>query len=360
MINLIDRYISKLFLTYFFSGLIVFLTLRITADATGLSVQYDVPISTLVNYYLYSLPQFIYEMIPVGCLVACIFTLGTMSRANELTALFSTGMSLARISTPILALVAIISALAFFAGDWLMPIFAQKKSYVEYVEIKKQPGRYSTVKTNKIWYRTGNVLFNIKTLNPETRVAELATFYYFDQNWELIQLINAEKAHIREGHNWELENGTVTVFVEESSFPLTKSFKLKSITIEEDMGDLQSTVSTSETLRVGELSKFIKKNKDAGLDTVRYEVDLQAKFSFALAGFVMCFLSIPFSVGKARSGSWARGVGICLGLAFFYWALYSSGLTMGRHGAIHPILAAWAPNVLMSLAALVLLLRLKR
>jgi len=169
LISLIDRYIAKLFLTYFLAGLIVFLTLRITADATAMTVQYNITFSTLVAFFTYSLPQFIYEMIPVGCLVASIFTIGTMSRSNELTALFSTGMSLARISTPMLIIIAMISAAAFFAGDWLIPVFSKRKAEVEWIEIKKQPGRLSTVKTNKIWYRSGNVLFNIKTLNPDSK-----------------------------------------------------------------------------------------------------------------------------------------------------------------------------------------------
>ncbi len=360
MISLIDRYIAKIFLTYLVAGIVVFMTLRITADATGISVQYNVPVDVLINYYIYSMPTFLYQMIPVGCLVASIFTLGTMSRGNELTALFSTGMSLARISAPILVLVAIISAGSFVAGDWLIPVFEKKKKYVEYVEIKKQPGLYSTVKTNKIWYRSGNILFNLKTLVPEKKLAQTATFYYFDDNWDLVQLITAEEIHFRENNVWELDNGTVTVFVEDSSFPLTKSYKTKTVTIDEDLGDLSSTINASDTLRVTELSRFIKRNKDAGLDTVQYEVDLQAKYSFAFAGLVMSFLSIPFSVGRARSGGWAMGVGICLGLAFIYWSMHSSGVTLGKHGAIPPLVAVWAPNVIMTLVGFFFLVRLKR
>jgi len=360
MISLIDRYIAKLFLTYLAAGVIVFLTLRVTADATGITVQYKVPIDVLISYYVYSLPSFLYQMLPVGCLVACIFTLGTMSRGNELTALFSTGMSLARVSAPILVLVAVISAAAFVAGDWLIPVFEKKKKFVEYVQIKNQPGLYSTVKTNKIWYRSGNILFNLKTLVPEKKLAQTATFYYFDEAWNLIQLITAQEIHFLERDVWELHDGTVTVFVEDSSFPLTKSFKTKTVTIDEDLGDLSKQIDASDTLRITELSKFIKRNKEAGLETVQYEVDLQAKYSFAFAGLVMSFLSIPFSVTRGRSGGFAIGVGICLGLAFIYWSLHSSGITLGKHGALPPMLAVWFPNFIMILVGFFFLARLNR
>ncbi|MEQ1878481.1 MAG: LPS export ABC transporter permease LptG [Bdellovibrionia bacterium] len=359
MLTLIDRYIAKLFLSFFFAGLAVFLTLYVVVDTTALSVQQNVPANVLIAYYGYSLPMIIYQMMPVACLVGTLFTLISMGRANELTALFSAGLSLARVSAPILALVAALSALNFGVGDWLVPAFTKKKNYVYFVEIKKQPGLYSTVKTNKIWYRSQNILFNIKTLNAERKLAQDATFYYFDDEWNLIQLINAKELNIN-NRQWELKKGTLTLFFPESSFPLTKTFDEKTITINEDLGDLQSTSNATDVMRSNELWRFIRKNKEAGLDTLRYEVDYHGKFSFAFAAFVMSFLGIPFSVGRARSGGWAIGVGLVLGLAFVYWGLYSSGLTLGRHGVVPPIVAAWASNLLMLAVGLGFLLRLKR
>jgi lipopolysaccharide export system permease protein len=91
-----------------------------------------------------------------------------------------------------------------------------------------------------------------------------------------------------------------------------------------------------------------------------YEVDYQSKYGFAFAGLVMCLLGIPFSVGRARSGGTMLNVGICLALVFAYYVFYSSGITLGQHGTVPPILAAWAPNIIMGTLGLVLLKRLKR
>ncbi len=359
MITLIDRYIAKLFLSYFFAGLAVFVTLYVVANTTSMSTDQSVPANVLLAYYGYSLPMIIYQMMPVACLVGTLFTLISMGRSNELTALFSAGLSLARVSAPILFLVAGLSALNFGIGDLLVPAFTKKKNYVYFVEIKKQPGLYSTVKTNKIWYRSQNILFNIKTLNAERKLAQDATFYYFDDDWNLIQLINAQEVNIN-NRQWDLKKGTLTLFVPESSFPLTKTFEEKSINIDEELGDLQSISNTTDVMRANELWRFIRKNKEAGLDTLRYEVDYHGKFSFAFAAFVMSFIGIPFTVGRARSGGWAIGVGLVLGLAFVYWGLYSSGLTLGRHGVVPPVVAAWASNVVMLAVGLAFLLKLKR
>jgi lipopolysaccharide export system permease protein len=298
-------------------------------------------------------------MIPVSCLLATVFTIGNLNKSNELVALFSCGMSLARVSAPTLILVTIISAMSFWAADRILPVFAQKKNYVYYVKIKQRPGLYSTVKTNKIWYRSGNILYNIKTLNPQAKRAQGISLYYFDDVWRLTQLISANSVKMK-GQDWTLSDGTITLFTEKSSFPLTQNFDKKSILMGEEAGDLTSTASSAEQMTLSDLAGFIKKNREAGLDTLRYEVDYHSKFGFAFAAFVMSLLGIPFSVGGGRSGGTIKNIGLCMGVTFLYWSFYSSFITLGQHGAIPPVLAAWVPNFTTVFLAIYLLIRLKR
>lgn len=359
MVSIIDRYIAKLFLGFFIGGLVVFVTLFVTVDFMSNFVRSDAPFQAIISFYLLSLPALIYQMMPVACLMGVVFTLGSLGKTNELIALFASGMSLARVSLPILSLVVLISSVSFFLNDRVVPILNQKKNYVLYVEIKKQPGLYSTVKKDRIWYRSGNALYNIKTLQPETATAMGLTMYQFDSSWRLAQMLTAQSVKLQ-GTTWDLSDGTVTVFPVETNIPMTQDFKQKRITVSEDAKDLQSSGQSTESLSLQELGRYITRNKEAGLNTLPYEVDYHAKLSFAMAAFVMSLIGIPFSVGKARSGSAAFGAGITIGLAFAYWAFYSSGLTMGKHGALPPVLAAWAPNVLMSAFAVFLLVRMRK
>lgn len=359
MISIIDRYIIKLFTAYFLGGLLVFVTLFLAVDFMSAMARYDVTFSVLVEYYKYFIPGIIYQMIPVGCLVATVFTLSHLNKNNELTALFTLGFSLARISVPILGMIAIISTITFWAGDQLLPTFAQKKNYVYYVEINKTPGLYSMVKTNRIWYRSGNTLFNIRSLDTEKKMAEGLTMYYFDDNWHLVQLIQSDKVLFKKPY-WQLRSGVVNLLTEDSSFPLTKKFKRKTIQMGQDVADIDTTVVDSEVMSIKTLKKFIKKNKEMGIETIRYEVDYQGKFGFAFAAFVMSFIGIPFSVQRQRAGGTFLQIGICVGLAFGYWILYSSFLTMGRNALLPPIVAAWGANVLMMGVSIQQLLKLKR
>jgi lipopolysaccharide export system permease protein len=358
--NRIDRYTSGLFWLYFFGGLLVFVTVFLAIDAMSTMVGYEnVSGEALLRYYGYTLPEIVYRMIPVAGLLATIFTLSSLQRAGELVALFSLGMSLLRIAIPLLIWVTMLSGVSLLLSDRVLPGMARMKNFVFYHDIKKNPSLYSMVKTNRIWYRSKDTIFNIKTLNEKTHKAQGLTLYYFDEAWNLTQMITADDVDLS-GSTWKLRKGSVTLFTEESSFPLTSDFREKTIVMGEDAKDLSSTANTSDVLSLDELSQFIRKNKEAGLDTLRYEVDYHSKYGFALAGLVMVLLGIPFSVGKARSGGLMANLGVCLALVFLYWIFYSSALTLGYHGHLPPVVAAWFPNLSMGALGFFLIQRLRR
>lgn len=359
VISIVDKYIAKTFLYFFLAGLLVFVTIFLAVDFIGAFARYEVPIEVLFKYYGYSMPSIIYQLVPVGCLVATVFTLSTLNKSNELIAMFSVGYSLIRVNLPMLILVALISLFSFWIGDYLLPAFAKKKNYVYYVDIKKKPGLYSTVKTDKIWYRLENTLFNIKSLDAKEKKAYGITLYFFNKNWKLVQLIQAKSVDLNRSL-WNLKEGQVTLFSEEMDFPMTKSFQQKNIQMNEDLAELEESSSSGELMSLQQLRKYIKKNKDAGLDTVRYEVDFHSKYGFAFAALVMALIGIPFSVKRQRSGGAFVNIGICMGLAFLYWVMFSSFITLGKNELVPPLIAAWGPNFLVLMASFLLIFQLKQ
>lgn len=345
--NRIDRYISLLFWGYFVGGLAVFVTIFVAVDAMSTLVNFkDVATATLAQYYLYYTPEILHKMLPVACLLGTILTLSNLNKANELVSLFAAGMSLWRVSAPIVVSVVVICGVGYVASDQALPRLTIQKNYIYYHEIRKKPSMFSTVKTDKIWYRSKNAIFNIQTLSPQGERAQGLTLYFFDDAWNLIQMLTAETVDMK-GRQWLLKNGTLTLFSSESSFPLSSEFKEKPLVMGEDAEDLQSSGQTSDMLSQAELKKFIQKNSEAGLDTLRYQVDYHAKMGFALTGLVLSLLGIPFSVTRSRSGSAMLNIGLCLGLVFVYYVLNSSAVTLAQHGTIPAVLGGWFANFSM-------------
>ncbi len=345
MFALIDRHISKAFLIHFLSGLTVFLTLFFVIDFVTSLMRFDVGLSTLGRYYgAYSF-QICYQFIPVAAMVGVVFTLSELNRNKELTALFSLGVSLGRILLPIFFWAFILFGFSFFLGDQVIPITKQKRDYIYYKEMKKKPGLFSTLKTDKIWYRSGLVLFNIKLLDSDKHRAFGVTFHYFSPDWRLEQLISSKEAVIHEG-NWELLDGKRITFVDNMTTPLVEKFKTKNILVDKELSDIQSTSSASDFLSLRELSRYIKKNKEAGLDMTSFEVDYHSKFSFPFTIFVMVFMAVPFVVGYQRSAGFTKNVFLIIAMTFVFWILHSFFISFGRHGQLPPLIATWGPNIL--------------
>lgn len=345
--NRIDLYVVKLFWGFFAGALLVFATLFLAVDALSTLVKFSgVDFSSIFLFYLFYLPEVLSKMIPVACVVATVMTMTSLNRAGELVALYAAGMGLFRVAAPVMISIGFISIMSFAVGDQVLPQVIKKKNYVYYNQIEKNPSKFQFVRTDRIWYRSKDTIFNIKTLSSDGKVAQGLTLYFFNNNWDLIQMLTANEVNLN-GNQWELNTGSITLFDESSSFPLTSDFKKKTIIMAEDSQDLQSTGQTSDMLSQKELSKFITKNREAGLETSRYQMDYHAKFSFAFAGLVMSLLGLPFTAQRGRSGGAMLSLGMCLAVVFFYWIFYSSGQALGTHGILPPVVAAWLPTTLM-------------
>ena len=84
---------------------------------------------------------FMANMIPLGLplamLLAAIMTMGNLGENYELLAMKSAGMSLVRITKPLIILVSVIAVGSFFIGNNLVP-YANKKVYSIIYDIRQQ------------------------------------------------------------------------------------------------------------------------------------------------------------------------------------------------------------------------------
>ncbi len=360
MISIIDRYIGKSFVFYFVAGLSVFVTLFVAIDFLTSTARFSAELKVFAEYYVYYSFEMLFQLIPVACLLATLFTLGTIHKNSEMVAMFSMGLSILRISLPILVIVSGVSLVSFFASNELMTKAVDKRNYIYYTVLKNKPLLYSNSRQENIWYRSGQNIFNISLLNAKEAKAFKITLYTFSSDWMLQQILVAQEALLGEGR-WTLKNGTVTVFFDEDSAPITEKFDKKDLEVGENVIDIKTSSKASAQMGVRELRRYIERNKEAGLNTVPFEVDYYSKFSYVFTTLVMVFLGISFATsGSNRSGGVLMNLQKCVVLTLFYWGLYNSGLTLGRHGSLPPIIAAWGPNILMILFASTIIWRQKR
>lgn len=344
-----DRYIFFNFSSFLLAVICLSITLFVVIDAVPIVSRYQPSFNSLFQYYIYLLPKIFLTLIPIACTIAVFLCFAHLSRRRELMAFFSLGISFKRMCRPIFIFLGFICLFSLWLTHKVAPHFSQKKDYVYFVEIRKNPDLYSSVNADKIWYRSSHIIFNIENFNDKSFHAQGLTLYYFDpQRWVLSQIIYAEKVEMQE-ELWTLENGRSTIFIPESDFPLTKAFHKKVITMNESLKDLRSSSRPFDTMDLKQMRRFIKKKEKLDLDTTQQELEFHKKISFSFASFTASFLILPFALSFNRPSYRRKDfskTGMVIFLSALYWVVFLSLINLGKNGVLPPLLATWGSHLI--------------
>src|SRR5262249_3209236 len=110
--QIIDEYVVRDFALYALIVLAAFVVLFLVFtlfELLGDILRNGIALGTVGEYLLELVPWTVYLFLPLTVLVAVLVTFGLMSRANEITAMKATGISIYRIATPIVVLGAIMA-----------------------------------------------------------------------------------------------------------------------------------------------------------------------------------------------------------------------------------------------------------
>src|SRR6266404_5508360 len=103
--SIIDIYILRRFFYYFVLVLGAFILLFETFTFFELLddiARHSIPFLVVVDYFRFLIPYLVYQLTPLGALVATLVTLGVLSKNNEIVAFKASGISLYRLALPLL------------------------------------------------------------------------------------------------------------------------------------------------------------------------------------------------------------------------------------------------------------------
>src|SRR5207245_10204651 len=96
------------------------------------------PLPYIFAHFLYRRPAALHEFLPVVMLVATIFLFLTLSRYHELTALKAAGVSLYRVSAPILGLGLAVAIGAGLFQALALPSLNERRAGVARLKIRRR------------------------------------------------------------------------------------------------------------------------------------------------------------------------------------------------------------------------------
>ena len=357
----LHRYVIREFLKIFglsLSSLVIIFVIVMFFQKMTLFSKYNAPFYLIFVYFLYKIPEVIFEWtLPYAILLATLLTLGTFSRHSEITAMKAGGVSLYRITFPLLFIALLISFFSFLGNEYLIPITYKKTRYLLDVQVRKEK-QIDFFKNFKIWYRSDHRIFNIRLVDPQKKVLSGFTLYQFDDNFQCTKRIDAREVKWVEGR-WWFYDGMVRDFGEGGATQITPFQELE-IPLGEGWDSFQRMKRSSEEMSYGELWTYIQKIQASGYNATRYLVDLHSKLSTPFLSFIMVLIGIPFALKTSRSGGVALSIGISVIIGFAYGVIYYIFISFGKSGVFPPLLSCWVPTLLFGLAGIFTLMSIRQ
>jgi lipopolysaccharide export system permease protein len=308
-------------------------------------------------YYLFKSPNILFLMLPVAVLLGTLLTLTVLSKHSEIVAIKAGGIPVIRAVLPILVMAGLISGGGFLINETLAPASNLKAEYIYKTAIKKQTWKVKYKKRN-VWYKAKNAIYKFDLFVPEQGKMDGIAVYRFDDQFHLIERIEAEKAQYY-NDRWHMLNGVRRVLIKGQPAAST-GFEEMTVDIPETPADLKVYQKKTEQMNYRELKQYVARLEQEGYDATMYRVDMHAKLSFPLVSIIMAILGIPFAIRHGRQGGMAAGFGIGVVLGVVYWIALSIMLALGHSGALGPIVSAWGSHALFGIIGIVMLVRMEK
>jgi lipopolysaccharide export system permease protein len=353
---LLTRYTLAFFYRFFFLSLGSFTGLYLLIEffekADNFARKHAV-LSQYLVYFLGTIPMIVTQIIPLAVLMGVFMTIGTLSHSNELTAMRAGGMSLPRITLPLLVMGLIISLTVLAANEWLVPITTREANRVYRFDVEKE--QQLTITRDKVWLKDGNALVNIRLVIPGQNLLQGISIQELYANGRPASRIDATRATYSAG-TWHGENVTTTRFSATSgevvdvvksataALPLTKNPK-----------DFSAISERNDEMTISFLAYMAQRVKNEGYDPTRYRVDMHGRLATPFASLIMAILGIPFALQRGRGSSPAVGIAISIFIGISYHLFQGMMLALGYSGSIPILLAAWTPNALFGALGITLL-----
>jgi LPS export ABC transporter permease LptF/LPS export ABC transporter permease LptG len=375
---LLDEYVMRSYATNFILTLAAFAMLFVVFtffELIGDIVHNRTSLIVVGDYLLSLIPYIISTVTPLCSLLAVLVTFSTLNRSSELTAMKATGISLYRVVAPIFVLAAVLSVLLFAFNESYLPS-ANRRQEALRAEIKGKPAQTflrpdrkwisgqsgpdasSTQSASSAISAAPARIFYYQAFDPDRKIfANLTVFEFDPRNFTLVRRIFASTTRWDASvGNWVFDNGWQRTFADQTVASYQPFTVASFPEIHEQPAYFMKEDKQSQEMNYGELTGYIADLSQSGFDTLRLRVQLERKLADPAITLVMAILAVPFALSMGSRGGLV-GIAIAIGVAISYWIVAGIFSSLGDINTLPPMLAAWSPDLLFSIAGSYLILR---
>ncbi len=340
--RLLDRYVVRNFLQVYFYCIAGFISIWLIFDISdNISTFLDenVGLRVAVNYYLTQLPEVLIILLPVALLLALLFSLGRMSRANEVVSMLTAGVSLPRVLLPLIV-IGFLTAGGTLALNYSLAPHAElaRKTLIDEARSKPESIVHGQIFRNRsdarTWFiqnfRTGENTFN------NVQVLQQDAHNNITTNYVAARAIYRPATKI-----WELE-GVKIVHYDRTGNIVSEEIEpsLKISHWSETPFRLDSANARAEYLGVPELREYLTMNADFPSTLLApFRTHLEYRFALPWTCLVVVCIAAPLGIGYSRRGI-LSSVAAAVILVFAMNFLTHFFLALGEGDRISPWIAS--------------------
>jgi len=349
----LDWYVLRRYGAYLAFSLTALWALSVVVDLIqniDTFIDHEAGLGQIARYYAYRSPYWIVLTLPVGVLLATLFSLTGLARRSEITAVKAAGISLYRFLMPLFAFSLVFGGLAFAFTDWVVPpaTYAYNSVRNEIRSYSRSDGSRRQVLLQDV---EGQVLFARSYDHGRKRGHDV--LWERSEAGRVTARATGQRLVWRQA-GWVLEDGRLYDVMADAPVAAFDTLRLGRLTLRPE--DLARQQKKPEEMSYDELEAYIDRARANGEDVTRNLVDLHLKVSFPLTCFVILLLGAPVAASARRSGR-ANTFGIGVLICFVYYSCVKAGQALGWNGLVDAWLGAWAANLAFALAGAALLWR---
>jgi lipopolysaccharide export system permease protein len=317
-------------------------------------VNKGAPIFLVLRFLVFRMPQATPMAFPFACLFGTLLGMGRLAADNEISALRTSGVSFFRIiRLPLIAGI-LVAYGAFEVNEKVAPVATDLSTRSFYQILYKSQTLPIEPNMFRMDPSTGNT-FYISSVAPDGKTMNNVMIYQPDRTTPYVQVLTAKKARI-DGTTIVLEHAVRTQIKSDGQIGAVDVLA-RELRLSLPMGDNgQNFLSASfndtytmNTERLAQQIKFRKQTGQGGTDLSAQELTLGMKYAYPVASFIAVIVALPLAVKFGKKG---RTLGIVLSIIvlFIYYGMVALAGAFGKNGALDPYVAAWLPNVVMTVA----------
>lgn len=347
------------FLQAYFYCLAGFVSIWFIFDVSdNISTLLDQRISRtlILKYYLTQVPQILVVVLPIALLLALLFSLGRMSRFNEIVSMLTAGVSLPRILAPLLLIGLLTTAASSALNYSLAPHgeYARKRLLEDPSSRRQQLGLTAQIFRN----RTDNRTWFIQQFYPGENKFNTVHIVQQDANDNIVKAYIATTVlYHPDKPAWELRQTKVVYYDEIGNITKTEPYfeSLMILDWSETPFRLSSANFRAEHLSVPELRDYLNFNSDFPLTLLApFATHLEYRIALPWSCAVVGLIAASLGVGYSRRGILSN-VAVAILLVFAMNFVMHFFLALGEGARISSWAAAWMPNIIFGTIGLILL-----